>query len=106
MLLPLLQRPGLTLGENLFVVFSPRARIPAIVTSRPGAFPASWWPRRRQRSGSLALYQKALEQVIPVLATPRSPRREDLENTYLAAQHRPGQRVEDADDRLGIDIWR
>ncbi len=105
-LLPLLQRPGLALGENLFVAFSPERedpgnrdystrRIPRLVGGLDDA------------SGRVAftLYRQAIEQVIPVRNAEVAEASKILENTYRAVNIALVNELKMLYDRLGIDIW-
>jgi UDP-N-acetyl-D-glucosamine dehydrogenase len=105
-LLPLLERPDLVLGENLFVAFSPEREDPGNV-----AFSTRRIPRLvgglDEKSGVLAtaFYRQALEQVIPVRNAEVAEASKILENTYRAVNIALVNELKMLYDRLGIDIW-
>jgi len=105
-LLPLLRRPGLVLGENLFVAFGPERedpgnrdfstrRIPRLVGGLDDA------------SGrvAVALYRQALDHVVPVRNAEVAEASKLLENTYRAVNIALVNELKMLYDRLGIDVW-
>jgi UDP-N-acetyl-D-glucosamine dehydrogenase len=105
-LLPLLEAPGLKLGENLFVAYSPEREDPG-----NASFSTRRIPRLvgglDDKSGELAtaLYRQALEQVIPVRNAEVAEASKILENTYRAVNIALVNELKMLFTRMGIDVW-
>ncbi|MFQ5741540.1 MAG: nucleotide sugar dehydrogenase [Acidobacteriota bacterium] len=102
---PVLEQSGLRIGEELFLAFSPEridpgsdypvARTPKVVG---GATPACL-------RVAVALYQKTIEQVVPVSSTQAAEMVKLLENTFRAVNIALVNEVAIMCDKLGLDVW-
>ncbi len=104
--LPMLERPGLGVGRDFFLCFSPErvdpgnpnyqtANIPKVVG---GVTPAC------TRMGAL-LYAQALEKVVPVSSTQVAEMVKLLENTFRMINIGLANEMALMCDRMGIDVW-
>ena len=105
-LVPMLSKSGLTLGEDFFVAYSPERedpgnkdwstrRIPKVV----GGYDAA--------SGELAvsLYRHVVGEVVPVNSAEVAELCKILENTYRAVNIAMVNELKMLCDRMGIDVW-
>ncbi|MCB9438224.1 MAG: nucleotide sugar dehydrogenase [Anaerolineales bacterium] len=103
---PRLAERGLTVGEDVFVVFSPERIDPAnaVYTVRNiprvvgGLTPAC-------REVGIAYYTHVVDQVVPVSSTTTAEMVKLLENTFRAVNIGLANEVALMCDRLGIDVW-
>jgi UDP-N-acetyl-D-glucosamine dehydrogenase len=106
LVLPMLERPGLKVGEQFFLCFSPErvdpgnpqfhtANIPKVVG---GITPAC------TRLGAL-FYSQALEQVVPVSSTRVAEMVKLLENTFRMINIGLANEIALMCDRMGINVW-
>lgn len=103
---PRLVERGLTVGEDVFVVFSPERIDPAnaVYTVRNiprvvgGVTPAC-------REVGIAYYTNVVDQVVPVSSTTTAEMVKLLENTFRAVNIGLANEVALMCDRLGIDVW-
>ena len=106
LVLPMLERPGLQVGEQFFLCFSPErvdpgnpqfqtANIPKVVG---GITPAC------TRLGAL-FYSRALEKVVPVSSTRVAEMVKLLENTFRMINIGMVNEIAVMCDRMGIDVW-
>jgi UDP-N-acetyl-D-glucosamine dehydrogenase len=106
LVLPMLERPGLKVGEQFFLCFSPErvdpgnpkfqtANIPKVVG---GITPAC------TRVGAL-LYSQALEKVVPVTSTSVAEMVKLLENTFRMINIGLVNEMALMCDRMGINVW-
>src|SRR5580692_6540808 len=106
LVLPMLERPGLQVGEHFFLCFSPErvdpgnpkyqtANIPKVVG---GITPAC------TRMGAL-LYAQALQQVVPVSSTRLAEMVKLLENTFRMINIGLVNEMALMCDRIGINVW-
>jgi UDP-N-acetyl-D-glucosamine dehydrogenase len=106
LVLPMLERPGLTAGEHFFLCFSPErvdpgnpkyhtANIPKVVG---GITPAC------TEIGAL-LYSQALQQVVPVSSTSVAEMVKLLENTFRMINIGLVNEMAMMCDRMGINVW-
>src|SRR5580658_1366970 len=106
LVLPMLEGPGLQVGEHFFLCFSPErvdpgnpkyhtANIPKVVG---GITPAC------TRLGAL-LYQQALQKVIPVSSTSVAEMVKLLENTFRMINIGLVNEMALMCDRMGINVW-
>ncbi|MGM0984791.1 MAG: UDP-N-acetyl-D-glucosamine 6-dehydrogenase [Pseudomonadota bacterium] len=105
-LLPRVQENGLVVGENLFLVYSPEREdpgnpdfdtrtIPKVVG---GHTPAC-------REVGVALYEPAIDQVVPVSSTKAAEMTKLLENIHRAVNIGLVNEMKIVADRMGIDIF-
>ncbi len=106
LVLPMLERPGLRVGEEFFLCFSPErvdpgnpeyqtANIPKVVG---GVTPAC------TRMGA-ALYEQALEKVVPVSSTQVAEMVKLLENTFRMINIGMVNELAMMCDHMGINVW-
>ena len=106
LVLPMLERPGLQVGEQFFLCFSPErvdpgnpqfqtANIPKVVG---GITPAC------TRLGAL-FYSRALEKVVPVSSTRVAEMVKLLENTFRMINIGLANEIALMCDRMGINVW-
>jgi UDP-N-acetyl-D-glucosamine dehydrogenase len=106
LVLPMLERPGLKVGEQFFLCFSPErvdpgnpkyqtANIPKVVG---GITPAC------TELGAL-LYSQALQQVVPVSSTRVAEMVKLLENTFRMINIGLANEMALMCDRMGINVW-
>src|SRR6202451_1477413 len=106
LVLPMLERPGLAVGEHFFLCFSPErvdpgnpqfqtANIPKVVG---GITPAC------SKVGAL-LYSQALEKVVPVSSTRVAEMVKLLENTFRMINIGLVNEMALMCDRMGINVW-
>jgi UDP-N-acetyl-D-glucosamine dehydrogenase len=106
LVLPMLERPGLTVGEQFFLCFSPErvdpgnpqfqtANIPKVVG---GITPAC------TKLGTL-FYSQALETVVPVSSTRVAEMVKLLENTFRMINIGLVNEMALMCDRMGINVW-
>jgi UDP-N-acetyl-D-glucosamine dehydrogenase len=106
LVLPMLERPGLKVGEHFFLCFSPErvdpgnakyqtANIPKVVG---GITPAC------TQMGAL-LYSQALETVVPVSSTRVAEMVKLLENTFRMINIGLANEIALMCDRMGINVW-
>jgi UDP-N-acetyl-D-glucosamine dehydrogenase len=106
LVLPMLERPGLKVGEQFFLCFSPErvdpgnaqyqtANIPKVVG---GITPAC------TKLGAL-FYSQALEKVVPVSSTRVAEMVKLLENTFRMINIGLANEIALMCDRMGINVW-
>ena len=106
LLLPMLQQPGMTVGEDFFLCFSPERvdpgnpnyqtlNIPKVVG---GITPAC------TEMGAL-FYSQALEKVVPVSSTTVAEMVKLLENTFRMINIGLVNEIALMCDRMGINVW-
>jgi UDP-N-acetyl-D-glucosamine dehydrogenase len=106
LVLPMLERPGLQVGEQFFLCFSPErvdpgnpnyqtANIPKVVG---GITPAC------TRMGAL-FYSQALEKVVPVSSTRVAEMVKLLENTFRMINIGLANEMALMCDRMGLNVW-
>jgi len=106
LLLPHLQADGMTVGEDVFLAFSPERIDPGNqvyqVHNTPkvvgGVTPAC-------TEVAVALYGKIIEQVIPVSSPTTAEMVKLLENTFRAVNIGLANEVALMADKLGVDVW-
>jgi UDP-N-acetyl-D-glucosamine dehydrogenase len=106
LVLPMLERPGLQVGEQFFLCFSPErvdpgnpnyhtANIPKVVGGITSAC---------TRMGAL-FYSQALEKVVPVSSTRVAEMVKLLENTFRMINIGLANEMALMCDRMGINVW-
>lgn len=103
---PRLIQKGLSIGEDVFVVFSPERIDPANPTYNVRNIPrvvGGMTPACREIG--VQYYSVAVEKVIPVSSTMTAEMVKLLENTFRAVNIGLANEVAMMCDRLGIDVW-
>ncbi len=106
LILPILEREGLTVGEDFFLAFSPERVDPGNT---------HWTTRNTPKiiggatancaEVAKALYEKAVDGVIPVSSTRTAEMVKLLENTFRSVNIGLVNEVALMCDRLGVDVW-
>jgi len=106
LILPILEKKGLKVGRDFFLIFSPEREDPG-----NGRFTTKTIPRvigsispRCMKIG-VALYSKIVERVIPVSSTKVAEATKLFENIYRAVNIAMVNELKIVFDRMGIDIW-
>ena len=106
LLLPALESTGLTVGEDFFLAFSPERVDPGNPTwntrNTPkvvgGITPAC-------RRVALAVYQPAIERLVPVSSTEAAELVKILENTFRSVNIGLVNEMAIVCDKLGVNVW-
>ncbi len=105
-MLPILAKSGLTVGEDYFLAYSPEREDPG----NPD-FSADGIPKvvggLEPASGRLAeaLYSQAVVRIVPVTSCEAAEACKILENTYRSVNIAMVNELKVLFDRLGIDVW-
>lgn len=105
-LLPRVQEGGLTVGENIFLVYSPEREDPG-----NGKFETRTIPKivggqtETCREVGLALYEAAIDRVVPVSSTKAAEMTKLLENIHRAVNIGLVNEMKIVATRMGIDIF-
>lgn len=106
-LLPILQRSGLTLGKDFYLAYSPEREDPG----NPN-FTASGIPKvvggadEASFQAAKALYSAAVATVVPVPNCEVAEACKILENTYRSVNIAMVNELKVLFDRIGIDVWQ
>lgn len=106
MMLPRLERPGLKVGEDFYLAFSPEREDPGNKSYHTGNIPkvvGGVTPACRELAA--ALYQQALSSVVPVSSTRVAELTKLLENIYRSVNIALVNELKVLAQRMGIDIW-
>lgn len=105
-LLPRVQENGLVVGENLFLVYSPEREDPGNLDFETRTIPkvvGGHTPACREVG--IALYEPAIDQVVPVSSTKAAEMTKLLENIHRAVNIGLVNEMKIVADRMGIDIF-
>ncbi|HEY8609605.1 MAG TPA: nucleotide sugar dehydrogenase [Noviherbaspirillum sp.] len=104
-LLPRLEDRGFTVGEDVFLVFSPEREDPGNPTFKTRSIPkvVGGVTSACQKAG-IALYAAAIDRVVPVSSTRAAELTKLLENIYRAVNIGLVNEMKIIADRMGIDI--
>jgi len=106
LVLPELEESGLKVGRDFFLAFSPERVDPGnkvYTTRNTPKIIGGVTPKCTQLA--VALYQQAIEKVIPLSSTRSAEMVKLLENTFRAINIGLANEVAIICDRLGIDVW-
>lgn len=106
LMLPELEERGLKVGQDFFLAFSPERVDPGNKLYNTHNTPkviGGVTPQCTQQA--VALYQQAIETVIPVSSTRAAEMVKLLENTFRAINIGLANEVAIICDRLGLDVW-
>ena len=103
---PRIEGTGLTVGEDLFLVYSPEREDPGNPSFSATSIPkvVGGTTANCARVGQ-ALYQAVIAQVVPVRSTQIAEFSKLLENIYRAVNIGLVNELKVAADHMGIDIW-
>lgn len=105
-LLPRVQESGLIVGENIFLVYSPEREDPGNPDFETRTIPkvvGGHTPACREVG--VALYEQAIDQVVPVSSTKVAEMTKLLENIHRAVNIGLVNEMKMVADRMGIDIF-
>jgi UDP-N-acetyl-D-glucosamine dehydrogenase len=106
LVLPMLQRPGLTVGEELFLCFSPERVDPGNPNYQTRNIPKVVGGITAECTRLAALfYRQALETVVPVRSTEVAEMVKLLENTFRMINIGLANEMALMCDRMGINVW-
>jgi UDP-N-acetyl-D-glucosamine dehydrogenase len=106
LMLPMFERPGMTVGEDFFLCFSPERVDPGNAKFQTRNIPkvVGGITAACTQAGAL-FYQQALETVIPVNSTRVAEMVKLLENTFRMINIGLVNEMAMLCDRMGIDVW-
>ncbi len=105
-MLPILAKSGLTVGEDYFLAYSPEREDPGNPDFSAGGIPKVVGGLE-PASGRLAeaLYSQAVVRIVPVTSCEAAEACKILENTYRSVNIAMVNELKVLFDRLGIDVW-
>jgi UDP-N-acetyl-D-glucosamine dehydrogenase len=104
--LPILEKTGLTLGVDFFLAYSPEREDPGNPDFTAGNIPKVVGGSDPQsRDLALALYRQGMPEVIPVSTCEVAEACKILENSYRAINIALVNELKMLFDRIGIDVW-
>ena len=105
-LLPALESTGLTVGEDFFLAFSPERVDPGNPTWQTHNTPKVVGGITADcRKVACALYQPAIERLVPVSTTEAAELVKLLENTFRSVNIGLVNEMAIVCDKLGVDVW-
>ena len=105
-ILPRVTAKGLKVGEQVFVAFSPEREDPGNERYHTASIPkvvGAVTPKCLELA--VALYEQAVDRVVPVTSTRVAEATKILENVYRSVNIALVNELKIAFDRMGIDIW-
>lgn len=105
-LLPRVQEGGLVVGENIFLVYSPEREDPGNPNFETRTIPKVIGGHTPAcLDAGIALYEQAIDQVVPVSSTKAAEMTKLLENIHRAVNIGLVNEMKVVADRMGIDIF-
>ncbi|WP_312449979.1 UDP-N-acetyl-D-glucosamine 6-dehydrogenase [Stutzerimonas nitrititolerans] len=105
-LLPRVQEGGLVVGENIFLVYSPEREDPGNPNFETRTIPKVIGGQTPAcLDVGIALYEQAIDQVVPVSSTKAAEMTKLLENIHRAVNIGLVNEMKVVADRMGIDIF-
>lgn len=105
-MLPILERSGLAVGEDFFLAYSPEREDPGNPDYTAAGIPKVVGGHEPNSvEVATALYEKAIVQVVPVSSCEVAEACKILENTYRAVNIALVNELKMLFDRMGIDVW-
>lgn len=105
-LLPRVQESGLTVGENIFLIYSPEREDPGNPNFETRTIPKVIGGHTSAcREVGEALYAQAIDRVVPVSSTKAAEMTKLLENIHRAVNIGLVNEMKVVADRMGIDIY-
>lgn len=105
-LLPRIQNKTLTVGENIFLVYSPEREDPGNPDFETRTIPKVIGGHTPNcLKAGLALYEQAIDQVVPVTSTKAAEMTKLLENIHRAVNIGLVNEMKVVADRMGIDLF-
>ncbi|QDT39088.1 nucleotide sugar dehydrogenase [Stratiformator vulcanicus] len=104
--LPILERSGLTVGEDFFLAYSPEREDPGNPSHTASVIPkVVGGIDEGSLRAAVALYENAVVSVVPVSSPEIAEASKILENTYRAVNIALVNDLKMLFDRMGIDVW-
>jgi UDP-N-acetyl-D-glucosamine dehydrogenase len=105
-LLPRVQEGGLVVGENIYLVYSPEREDPGNPNFETRTIPKVIGGHTRAcLEVGVALYEQAIDKVVPVTSTKAAEMTKLLENIHRAVNIGLVNEMKIVADRMGIDIY-
>jgi len=105
-LLPRIQENGLIVGEDIFLVYSPEREDPGNPNFETRTIPKVIGGQTKNcLSIGISLYEKAIDQVVPVSSTKAAEMTKLLENIHRAVNIGLVNEMKVVADKMGIDIF-
>jgi len=105
-MLPILEATGLKVGRDFFLAYSPEREDPGRKDYSTRTIPKVVGGHdRASLSAAVALYEKAIDTVVPVSGTAAAEACKILENTYRCVNIALVNELKVLFDRMGIDVW-
>ncbi len=105
-LLPRVQECGLTVGDDIFLVYSPEREDPGNPNFETRTIPKVIGGHTTNcLQAGIALYEQAIDQVVPVSSTKAAEMTKLLENIHRAVNIGLVNEMKIVADRMGIDIF-
>jgi len=104
--LPILEKSGLRVGEDFFLAYSPEREDPG-----NAQFSAQKIPKvvggqgQASQQAALELYKRVIQEVVPVSSCEVAEACKILENTYRAVNIALVNELKVLCDKMGIDVW-
>src|SRR5699024_7116248 len=105
-LLPRVEENGLTVGENIFLVYSPEREDPGNPDFETRTIPkviGGHTPACLE--AGIALYEQAIDQVVPVSSTKAAEMTKLLENIHRAVNIGLVNEIKIVADKMGVDVF-
>ena len=104
--LPLLEKSGLCVGEDFFLAYSPEREDPGNANFSAAKIPKVVGGQgQASQQAALELYKRVIEQVVPVSSCEVAEACKILENTYRAVNIALVNELKVLCDKMGIDVW-
>lgn len=105
-LLPRLEEGGLKVGENIYLVYSPEREDPGNPNFETRTIPKVVGGQTEAcKEVGIALYEQAIDQIVPVSSTKAAELTKLLENIHRAVNIGLVNEMKVVADRMGIDIF-
>lgn len=105
-MLPILEESGLKINEDFFLAYSPEREDPGNVDFSAEGIPKLVGGHGQKSSQiAVALYEKAITQIVPVSSCEVAEAAKIVENTYRSVNIAMVNELKVIFDRLDIDVW-
>ena len=105
-MLPILEEAGLTAGKDFYLAFSPEREDPGRKDYSTRTIPkVVGGYNKASLNAAVALYQQAIQTIVPVSSCEAAEACKILENTYRCVNIALVNELKVLLDRMGIDVW-
>jgi UDP-N-acetyl-D-glucosamine dehydrogenase len=105
-MLPILAESGLELGTDFFLAYSPEREDPGRKSHTTRTIPkVVGGAEKNSLAAAVAVYERAIDQVVPVSSCAAAEASKILENTYRCVNIALVNELKKLFDRMGIDVW-